>query len=239
MIELVNWDTAHFNIRVGQYDIRRGKQTFDLSILRSEGKLNKFDVIYIKTNERIKELDDNGTFFDEKIEYVKHINPNKIDIKSYNMRPDNQIRIVSYKNKEVSEDLIHLALTSGVYSRYRLDKGFSSDCFQRLYVEWIYNSVYKDIATDVLVALIDDKPVGMLTYKNSNNTSSIGIIAVDQLYREQQIGSKLIGSYINSLPKSINILKVTTQGINKIARNFYEKNGYETGEIIYMYHLWI
>ena len=38
MIELVNWDTAHFNIRVGQYDIRRGKQNFDLSILRSEGK---------------------------------------------------------------------------------------------------------------------------------------------------------------------------------------------------------
>lgn len=239
MIELVKWDTAHFNMQVGQYDIRQGKQIFDLSILRSESKLNKFDVIYIKSHERIKELDDNGIFFDEKIEYVKYMNPESLDKQSGDVISDNQICIESYKNKKVSQELINLALASGAYSRYRLDKGFGSDCFQRLYVDWIYNSVYKDIATDVLVALIDDKPVGVLTYKNSNNTSSIGIIAVDQLYREQQIGSKLMRTYINSLPKSINILKVTTQGVNKIARHFYEKNGYETGEIIYMYHLWI
>ena len=239
MIELVTWDTDHFNIRVDQYDIREGRHTFNLSLLRNEGILNDFDVIYIKSNKRIKELDDNGIFFDEKIVYTKDINLESFDMQSYDIGSDNQVSIESYKNKEVSEDLIQLSISSGAYSRYRLDKGFSSDCFRRLYIDWIINSVNEDIATDVLVAFTDNKPVGVLTYKNSNSISTIGIIAVDELYREHHIGSKLMRSYFNSLPQSIIRLEVTTQGVNKIARNFYEKNGYKIGEIIYMYHLWI
>ena len=56
-----------------------------------------------------------------------------------------------------------MALASGEYSRYKLDERFNRECFETLYKDWIRNSVYEDFATDVLVASLNDKDVGLLT----------------------------------------------------------------------------
>lgn len=132
-----------------------------------------------------------------------------------------------------------MALASGEYSRYKLDERFSKGCFEKLYKDWIGNSVDKDFATDVLVASANGKDVGLLTYKITGEVATIGILAVASTHRGLHIGKHLMQYYQESLPPEITTLKVMTQGANQIARRFYESCGYSIEDISYTYHLWI
>ena len=132
-----------------------------------------------------------------------------------------------------------MALASGEYSRYKLDERFNKECFEKLYKDWIVNSVNKEFATDVLVASVNDKDVGLLTYKMVGDVSTIGLLAVSASHRGLHIGKQLMKCYQESLPPEVTTLKVVTQGVNQIARRFYENCGYSIEDKSYTYHLWI
>lgn len=129
-------------------------------------------------------------------------------------------------------------MASGEYSRYKLDKNFGEECFVKLYKDWICNSIEKDFATDVLVAIENNHEVGLLTYKVVSGVSTIGILAVATSHRGLHIGKQLMQCYHESLSPDITILKVVTQGANQIARQYYENCGYSIEDISYTYHLW-
>lgn len=78
-----------------------------------------------------------------------------------------------------------------------------------------------------------------LTYKDSNDISSIGIISVNPKFQGLGIGSKLMSHYQSLLKPNIKLQTVVTQGCNIKARTLYEKNGYGILDRTYTYHLWV
>jgi ribosomal protein S18 acetylase RimI-like enzyme len=222
----LDWDTKYFGFKVGIIEIDKEK-VFSLEQLKNDARIEGYKLVYLKSSSL---LDDYTLFFDEKLVYSKI----KEDVEDF-MCPE----IETYRQESIEAEIYELALKSGECSRYKLDQNFPTECFQLLYNKWIENSIYTDYATDVLVYRLDRKPVGLLTFRNSEDTSSIGIIAVGQDFQGYGIGSKLIKYYQSILSNNIKMLTVVTQGVNKPARFFYEKNGYEVTSRTYIYHLWL
>lgn len=225
MIYAVKWDTSMFNIKVGCIE---NESSYNLKSIKDEAIKENFNVVYIRTKKKNEEFID--LFYDEKILYSQILDGNEGELSE---------NIKSFKNKEVSSELIELALQSGLYSRYKLDTNFPEGTFNKLYKTWIVNSVNTDFATDVLVYYKDGKCAGLLTYNIKDDRSAIGILAVSDKYRKLGIGTKLFRHYLASLPKNIKYLDVVTQGCNKAACAFYEKNKFKVSDITYVYHLWL
>lgn len=238
MIQNIEWDSQHFNMNVGSYNVPTKLFNFDLESLLREAKACHYDVVYVRSKSPIIELDNKHTFRDERIVYAKENSRITPHLWLQEQKQD-CISIGSRKNKQISKELIQLALASGEYSRYKLDERFNRECFEKLYKDWIGNSVYDDFATDVLVASFNGKDVGLLTYKVTGTTAIIGILAVESTYRGLHIGKHLMQCYHEALPPEIASLKVVTQGANHIARRFYESCGYSIEDTSYTYHLWI
>lgn len=224
-IELVKWDSDHFGMKVGC--VNYIPET-NLDALRRQAASEGYGVLFLRSSKNQEQL--SILFHDEKIVYTQ---PHD-SIEDYH-----NDAIKSYKNHLLTDELYDVAIQSGVFSRYNLDKRFPRSCFELLYRSWIENSVKTDYATDVLVYEIDGHIAGLLTYKVENNHSDIGIIAVSKEYRGKNIGSELIKEYKSLLPKYVTKLSVVTQGCNKAACKFYEKNNYSVSQISYIYHLWI
>lgn len=238
MIQKVEWDSQHFNMNVGSCNVSAQNNNFDLESLLQEAKACHYDVVYVRSKSPIIELENKHTFRDERIVYAK--NNKRFTPPQWPLEQNQHcISIGSCKNKEITNELIQLALASGEYSRYKLDKNFNRECFEKLYKDWIINSVYKEFATDVLVASVNGKDVGLLTYKVVADVSTIGLLAVSASHRGLHIGKQLMQCYHESLPPEVTRLKVVTQGANHIARRYYESCGYSIEEISYTYHLWI
>ena len=225
-VKFLDWDTKHFGFKVGTIEIDKEKD-FSLEQLKNDVRIEDYKLVYLKSSSL---LDNSTLFFDEKLVYSQK----KTNVDSFFCS-----EIESYRSNIIEQEVYDLALKSGEYSRYKLDQNFPTECFHLLYNKWIENSIYTDYATDVLVYRLERKPVGLLTYRNSEDTSSIGIIAVNQDFQGYGIGSKLIKYYQSLLSNNIKVLDVVTQGVNKPARCFYEKNGYEVTSRTYIYHLWL
>lgn len=225
-VKFLDWDTKHFGFKVGTIEIDKEKD-FSLEQLKNDARIEDYKLVYLKSSSL---LDNSTLFFDEKLVYSQK----KTNVDSFFCS-----EIESYRSNIIEQEVYDLALKSGEYSRYKLDQNFPTECFHLLYDKWIENSIYTDYATDVLVYRLERKPVGLLTYRNCEDTSSIGIIAVSQDFQGYGIGSKLIKYYQSLLSNNIKVLDVVTQGVNKPARCFYEKNGYEVTSRTYIYHLWL
>lgn len=225
-IQFLDWDTKHFGFKIGAIDIDK-KRDFSLEQLKDEALIAGYRLVYLKS---CSLLNGSSLFYDEKLVYSK----TKDNVKDF-ICPEIEL----YNSESIEPEIYELALKSGEYSRYRLDPNFPIECFNLLYHKWIENSIFTDYATDVLVYRMDNRPVGLLTFKNSRGISNIGIIAVDPKSQGCGVGSKLIKHYQSLLGDSIKVLDVVTQGVNIPARCFYEKNGYTITSKTYIYHLWI
>lgn len=228
IITKCEWDTNTFGFKIGKYQTPEiSLQILDAITIKAQSE--NYKLIYIESLNH-NPLLDNILFCDERCIYRKNRNKN-------NHSPCFQI--TQYDKKEISDILFELALESGKYSRFHLDSKFPNGCFEKLYRKWIEKSINKTIASNIITYNEKEIPIGLLTYSTINNKSTIGLISVSQKFQNKGIGKLLIQHYENSLSNSIEILEVVTQGVNKTACSFYEKNGYSLSSTSYIYHLWI
>jgi len=148
--------------------------------------------------------------------------------------------IIEYKDPFVSEDLLKLTLASGEYSRYKLDKHFPKNSYERLYTRWIEQSINHTIATEVFCYMIGDTPKGLITLKRDNNCGDIGLVATDSESRGQGIGSTMLEHVKHFMyTKGCKRLNVATQYENKVACHFYEKAGFAVNSCTDVWHWWL
>lgn len=171
---------------------------------------------------------------DKKVTYVRDISD--LNISSV----DRDETIEEYLGSSLNEDLVSLALQSGLYSRFRVDPKIPANKFEQLYWLWIEKSVNKTIAESVLIKKISGKIIGMVTAGVKNNRGDIGLIAVDESARGMKIGEKLVNAALHwSVARGHKTAQVVTQGVNKAACSLYEKCGYQAEKIENMYHIWL
>jgi len=221
------WDTKEFGFSVGEIYADNTMPYPTLTKLLNE---SSHKLIYIKSTGIIPAFE-NNLFRDERIIYYK-----PSEQKTAHIYPSN---IVSRANIDDFESLRPLAIASGIYSRFKQDPLFPDKVFEHLYHKWLEQSLCSDFAKEVLIIRNNDgKPQGILTYNETGNTAKIGLIAVDNDIRGKGTGTLLMREFENDVSPHITGFEVTTQGINKRARSFYEHLGYTIRQQAYIYHYW-
>ncbi|WP_291723538.1 GNAT family N-acetyltransferase [Bernardetia sp.] len=236
MIEHLNWDSDFFGYKIGRIHLTTTtniQKVFHI-VQQSEYKLIYLVVSESVHNEKLKkELESHEIYLvDEKITFSQNVPITT----SCNDNLDN-IRL--FLQKQVHPKLIDLSLQSGIYSRFKIDKNFINQEYEKLYTAWIENSVGGKIADRVIVAYQENEIVGLLTLAFKDSFSDIGVLAVDEHCRGQKIGHKLVKKAIlETQEQAIRKVKVVTQKVNKQACNFYLKQNFDIEKIDYIYHIW-
>ena len=229
MIEYLEWDSSFFGLRIGKAIVSTQKVLEELSFMRD--KLSEmYDLIYIFTNNDSAAPIPGSILVDRKVVYSMEVaGPSSFDC-----------NIVEYKETFVSEDLLKLSLTSGEYSRYRLDKHFPPNSYERLYTRWIEQSVNHSIANEVFCYMVNDSPKGLITLKHDNDYGVIGLVATDSECRGMGIGSAMLQHVKQYLfTKGGRKLNVATQYDNKAACHLYEKAGFTVSSCTNVWHWWL
>jgi len=236
---ILPWDSEFFGFRVARIVPAR----------LSEGELR--DVLSLLGNEQVRlaywSSDPNDTvsrraaaackgfLADEKTHYA-------IDLGHGlpTLQVNDKISVTEYQDPAPSTVLARLALESGRYSRFHVDKNFPDALFRKLYEHWMLASVERTLADAVFVARNDSDIMGMITVKRDAGIGQIGLIAVDPAMQGQKVGTSLIAeAHRWFLQEGLSLSRVVTQGANVIACNLYASCGYHVERVEHLYHLWI
>jgi dTDP-4-amino-4,6-dideoxy-D-galactose acyltransferase len=226
-IKRLDWDSEFFGYEVGKLELDI-IENFNLESFYQESK--KFKLVYVFS---IDFLDFKGfNLVDKKVTLYQEINTKVIA--NNNMIESFDIKIHNY------QQLKELAIESGMYSRFNIDKNFKNNEFLKLYNRWIENSVNNIAAFDVIVALNDNNIVGFITLNKKNEKlSDIGLLAVAKESRGLGIGKGIINeSIIRSKNAGFKGIQVVTQLDNLAALSLYRSANFEIKEITNIYHFW-
>ncbi|NSL88693.1 GNAT family N-acetyltransferase [Chitinophaga sp. Mgbs1] len=147
--------------------------------------------------------------------------------------------IISYTADAPNEQLLQLAIQSGVWSRFSRDPRIGPDRFEALYTIWMRNSVNRTIARDVLIYETGGEIAGVVTVGEKRQRADIGLLAVAENHRGKGIGRTLMAAAEQwAIAQGHTSLQVVTQGLNKPACMLYEKSGCTVEEALYFYHFW-
>ncbi len=223
----LSWDSDFFALEIAEY-LHNGLDTL------SNDQNNAFDLIVLKTEEE-QSIAIEGfypNFSESKITYSKPIDITNIK--------DVDSTVFDHDINPISEsELFDLAFESGKYSRFKLDPNFSKGQFERLYKAWIINSLNKKMATKTFYTRHNDKITGFVTLKKNEPSAQIGLIGVRNEFQGQKIGTRLMNAVISYCANhNVEQLYVATQKSNSQACIFYEKNGFNVHDVLYISHFW-
>ncbi len=237
MYRILDWDSDKFGYKVVQID-----KFSDLSNLQSilnslRDASVKLAYVFVNTNDIYKNecaLSSGSVLVDTKVMYTK-------SLQSIEIENSNDINISIYSNVTINDQILHLALESGEFSRFRTDPHFKNCEFENMYTEWISRSVSGDISFRVLIYKnIEQQILGFATLQREKNIGRIGLFAVGKQHRRQGIGKKLIQRVFTDF-RDMNIteVRVATQKNNIAACNFYTKQGFDILSEQNIYHFWL
>lgn len=188
----------------------------------------------VDENANIEAINHNGILVDKKVTYV-------IDHMKYKRMAEDNNLVHSYHNTYVSPEIVSLALQSGIYSRFSIDRNFAHDEYKKLYSIWIKKSVLHQIAFDVIVYVDESESMkGIMSLESKSDNGCIGLFAVDKRFRGKSIGKTLVKKAFAIFDKRrYKKVFVTTQGNNTIACRFYEKLGFVKYKTENVYHFWL
>ncbi len=229
-IHVLQWDSVFFGLRIGRTEILSKEEA--LSLVDQHDELRRrFDLLYIFDPNHVGFNAKGAQLVDEKILYSKPCEPRK----QYS-------EIAFFKQAKPNEDLYHLALVSGAYSRFKLDERFPKGSYERLYTRWIENACPEKETNKQILIYQDAQSTakGMITIDFAGELGHIGLVAVDIDTQHQGIGSKIMSTADGYLcHQGVKVLEVPTQKANVTACRWYEKNGFAIKSIISIYHWWL
>ncbi len=234
--EILSWDTDHFGLKIAEISENvQDEENLEATILQ----LKHDGVVmasYKPGNAMLGVAIQCGGFLaDLKKTFQIDIDYNEAEIVMASVGCE----ISAYQTMELIPELESLAFQSGEYSRFRVDKSFSQEAFEKLYRTWILRSIRKEIADQVFVAKFSGRVVGMITLAIKNDIGIIGLFAVDKNGRGQGIGKALIAKSIEFFKsRGIKMAKVVTQGANSGACKFYKSCGFYEVASQPLIHFW-
>ncbi len=229
----LEWDSKFFGYNIAKV-IFNSIGLERLEEILKELKTKKIRLTYLMIPPANKKLNANilkngGILVDRKVIYAKDTQPHT-EIKT---------RILEYKDITPNNKVLDLALQAGLYSRFKIDKNFKNNEFERLYTQWITKSVSKEIAFKTIVAMSENELVGLTTIGKRDNYADIGLVAVDKNFSGKGIGSDLINFADNvAFEMKYHQIKVVTQLDNTRACKLYEKSNFKIEDVTHVYHYW-
>lgn len=230
MIEKLQWDSDFFGLRIGRVEIS-SEEEGDFLVSQIAEVKKEYDLVYVFASHGCELYTANARLVDKKVVY------SLTDATRSELCKDVVLWDV---DKGVTDELLHLTLVSGEYSRFKLDDGFPQGSYERLYSRWIEQSVNHKMASDVFCYMIDKAPIGLVTLNIKNGIGSIGLVAIHEDYQHRGIGSAMMSHVIRySVEKQVDKLNVATQLDNIPACRLYKKNGFEVNSVTDIWHWWL
>ena len=222
ILEEMKWDSDFFGYPVAK--LNTDQESFDEERLAKQS--SSYRLVYVTSPTPI--TDHRLVCGDTKVVFSK---------KPMDHGPtSNVVEVLDAQMAEAKE----IGRQSGAWSRFALDKRFNTEAFGRLYDTWVERSVRKEIAFKTLTILQDSTMAGLITLAEDNpSTSSIGLFAVADGFRGKGIGKQLLKAADTiSFKRGYTQLNVATQGKNQVAREVYQRFGFEITSETYIYNYW-
>ncbi|MGQ0739688.1 MAG: GNAT family N-acetyltransferase [Bacteroidota bacterium] len=230
-IDLAAWDTDFFGIKTGKCNLT-GADDWD------QAAISNWDLVYISVDPGDKDTNNllvskGIQLFDRKTTYLYKLN-------SLAFSPEISSRIRPYHASQQDTVVTDIGIQSGIFSRFNADPGFTKEKFILLYTIWMRRSIGREMADEVFVCDSPDKDImGVITLGEKNKRADIGILAVEEKFRGQQVGRELVSAAIAyGLKNGYSELQVVTQGANDQACRFYEHCGFIKEQVVNIYHYW-
>lgn len=237
VFKLLEWDSSFFGFPIAliQKDLLSEKELID-----SLNQLKKMGVkcVYWPASAEHDEFvslvaKHNGKRVDTKVTYARSLT-------GFTFNYAEKLYIRPYESDEPNEQLVQLALQSGIYSRFKLDQHFGTENFEKLYLHWIRDSVKKKIAREVFVSSFQGDLTGFISVGEKNGAGVIGLVAINEKYRGVGISNMLMEYTLMWFSKNgYNKVEVATQKENKAACALYEKFGFKPESVFNYFHFWL
>lgn len=241
----VPWDSHHFEIPIARIispDLNDDALAAVLSFAKSEG----FDLVYWGTRSGC-DLPQNllrkfsGLLVDRKAAFHKKHMPELISDPVEKLNPS--LKVVEYTQSLPTEQLLALAVQSGIHSRFNVDSYIPKEKFESMYHIWMKRSVAHELADVVFVVMNPssiEQYLGVITASVEHGVGQIGLISVFQPYQGQGIGSLLMHAMDEWMhANDVNEKVVVTQQDNITACNLYSRFGYRLESLKNFYHFWV
>lgn len=237
--QLLEWDTSFFGFPVARI-CDSHLTAHQLAETLNQLAEQRISLVYWSSNSK---LDDevarslSGILVDRKITYVT-------DLRQFDPATQPGIGLVAPFTSEGCsiEDLRKLellAIQSAEFSRFAKDPRISKARVDALYTLWMKRSIYKQIASEVLVAHNSNHIVAVVTLGEKEGRGDIGLLAVDSEVRGRKFGECLVRAAQSwFVSQGYEIGQVVTQLENRPACRLYEKCGYSIEKLQYFYHFW-
>ena len=154
-------------------------------------------------------------------------------ILSNNGEQRKDIQICFAKNKH-QKAIGKIARDNFIYSRFHLDPLIGNDIANQIKQNWVENYFYGKRGDKMVLALINDNPVGFLQLIVKKKELLIDLIGVDNKAQGKGVASAMI----NFASKTINhsLIKVGTQIGNTPSIKLYQKLGFLFSGSDYVFH---
>ena len=230
-IELLEWDSGFFGMRVGRL-------LFSKNVNWDDRKLNDWDLVYIFIDPQ--DVSSNQLVHEKQIPLVDEKITFLMNLQKVNINPGPSSNINSYHSSARDQQVISIGVQSGVYSRFCVDPDIPHEKFKEMYTIWMQKSIKRELAGEVFVfENAKNEIAGVITLGEKNNRADIGILAVDEKFRAQNIGSALVNEAVKySVQTGYPALQVITQKMNQSACKFYERCGFSEEQVVNIYHYW-
>lgn len=237
VFKLLEWDSSFFGFPIALIQ-KEVLSEDELSVALSQLKKQGVKCVYWPASANHPELINyarklNGKLVDTKIIYSR-------SLAGFNFNYAEKLYISPYNAVEPEEALIKLAIASGDYSRFKTDEKFGNAKFEKLYSQWITDSVNKKLAREVFVSRYQNDLTGFISVGEKNDTGVIGLVAINEKYRGVGIGNMLMEYTLSWFNRNgFNKAEVATQKENKAACSLYEKFGFKHEKVFNYFHFWL
>lgn len=228
MIELLEWDSHFFGYKVGRLYPTSPAMLGNALIQAKQKGYRLIDVRTPVSPEWTDHCTQAGGILVDKKTHLERITP------SGGIAPLPEI--LAYKQVHSCPALDRLALASGTYSRFRIDRNFCQQEFERLYLHW----VAKCINDPNCSIWIYGNYQGMISLCQKEQTMQIILLAVLPNYQRGGIGKKLIQQafYVAQQAACLRV-HTTTQGLNPKSMHFYAACGFRVLHQELVFHFWM
>lgn len=145
--------------------------------------------------------------------------------------------IVREASPQDGDEILAIAETCFVYSRFHLDPLISSNVANKIKREWVANYLRGVRGEKIFAAEMDGKVVGFnAVLKTSDSIRVIDLIGVDKNYQGRSVGKALVESFVTDSHGRYARLRVGTQIANTPSMNLYERCGFKVAGASYVLH---
>lgn len=234
MVRLLDWDSAHFGLRIGRVTATRLTPEVAREALAG-ADLSSLDCMYL-----LADSNDPTT-----IRLANETGWRMVDVRvTLAARLSNVVQgSASVRLAEPADIpyLKNLAVRSHRDSRFYSDGNFPHQACDDLFAAWIERSVLDpQFAGAVFVPQLDDtQPAGYITCATKEGVGEIGLIAVDERARRRGLGMHLLAEASRWFAaEGAERVSVVTQGCNIPALRMYQRHGFAIESIQLWFHWW-